>query len=62
MSFETMASSIVVAATFFLLPTLGEIITERSGILNLGIEGMMISGAAGSFVVTYATGSVWRDI
>jgi simple sugar transport system permease protein len=59
MSLEQMASSIVVAATFFLLPTLGEIITERSGVLNLGVEGMMISGAAGSFAVTYATGSVW---
>ncbi len=52
------ASSIVVAATFFLLPTLGEIITERSGVLNLGIEGMMISGAAGSFAVAYTTGNI----
>ncbi len=59
LSLEPMASSIVVAATFFLLPTLGEIIAERSGVLNLGVEGMMISGAAGSFAVTYATGSVW---
>ncbi len=52
------ASSIVVAATFFLLPTLGEIITERSGVLNLGIEGMMISGAAGSFAVAHTTGNI----
>lgn len=57
-----MASSIVVAATFFLLPTLGEIIAERSGVLNLGVEGMMISGAAGSFAATYATGSVWLGL
>jgi len=59
LSIELIASSVVVAATFFLLPTLGEIITERSGILNLGIEGMMISGAAGSFAVAYITGSLW---
>ncbi|MCK5266162.1 MAG: ABC transporter permease [Candidatus Thorarchaeota archaeon] len=58
MSIELIASSVVVAATFFLLPTLGEVITERSGVLNLGIEGMMISGAAGSFAVAYITGSL----
>jgi ABC-type uncharacterized transport system permease subunit len=59
LSFEQLGSSIVVAATFFLLPTLGEIVAERSGILNLGIEGMMISGAAGAFAVVYATGNIW---
>ena len=58
LSLELIASSIVVAATFFLLPALGEIITERSGVLNLGIEGMMISGAAGSFAVAYTTGNI----
>ena len=58
MSLELTISSIVVAATFFLIPSLGEIITERSGILNLGIEGMMISGAAGSFAVAYVTGNL----
>ncbi|MCK4566777.1 MAG: ABC transporter permease [Candidatus Thorarchaeota archaeon] len=62
MTIEIIASSIVVAATFFLLPTLGEIITERSGILNLGIEGMMISGAAGSFAVAYTTGNIWLGL
>lgn len=58
MSLDVTISSIVVAATFFLIPSLGEIITERSGVLNLGIEGMMISGAAGSFAVAYVTGSL----
>jgi simple sugar transport system permease protein len=58
MSLELTASSIVVAATFFLLPTLGEIITERSGVLNLGVEGMMISGAAASFAVAYVSGNL----
>ncbi len=62
LTIEIIASSIVVAATFFLLPTLGEIITERSGILNLGIEGMMISGAAGSFAVAYTTGNIWLGL
>jgi simple sugar transport system permease protein len=55
MSVELVASSIVTAATFFLIPTLGEILTERSGILNLGVEGMVIASAAGSFAVASIT-------
>ncbi|MHA1450779.1 MAG: hypothetical protein ACTSP4_15330 [Candidatus Hodarchaeales archaeon] len=47
------ANSIVVAATFLLIPTLGEIFAERSGVLNLGIEGMVIASAAGSYAATY---------
>ncbi len=49
------ASSIVIASTFLLIPTLGEIFSERSGILNLGIEGMIITSAAGSFYFAYLT-------
>ncbi len=49
----------LVAGTPLLLATLGEIITERSGILNLGIEGMMAVGAVAGFIVTLATGSPW---
>ncbi|MFX1602684.1 MAG: ABC transporter permease [Promethearchaeota archaeon] len=58
MTLELVGSSIVTAATFFLIPTLGEILAERSGILNLGIEGMIISSAAGAFGATYLTGNV----
>jgi len=57
MSIELIGSSIVTAATFFLIPTLGEILTERSGILNLGVEGMIISSAAAAFAATYLTGN-----
>jgi simple sugar transport system permease protein len=56
---EQTGSQIVIAATFFLIPTLGEMVTERSGILNLGIEGMVISGAAGSFAAAHITGNLW---
>lgn len=34
-------------------------VTERSGVLNLGIEGMVISGAAGSFAAAHITGNLW---
>lgn len=50
-------AQIVFTATFFLIPTLGEIFTERSGVLNLGVEGMIIASAAGSYAVAYVTGS-----
>ena len=45
--------------TPLLLGTLGEIYTERSGILNLGVEGMMILGAFTGFVTTFVTGNPW---
>ncbi len=48
----------MVAGTPFLLGTTGEIITEKSGILNLGIEGMMALGAIVGFSVTYVTKNV----
>lgn len=48
--------------TPLLLGTLGEIYAERSGVLNLGIEGMMIMGAYSAFVVTYKTGNPWLGI
>ena len=50
--------SIVAAATFFIFPTLGEIYAERSGILNLGIEGMIIASAAGSYAAFFQTGNI----
>ncbi|MCX7024156.1 MAG: ABC transporter permease [Spirochaetes bacterium] len=49
-------------STPIILATLGEIITERAGVLNLGIEGIMLFGAASGFLATLATGNLWFGI
>lgn len=49
----------VQAGTPILFATLGEIITERSGVLNLGVEGLMIMGAFLAFIIQFATGNPW---
>lgn len=49
--------SVVISATPLLFATLGEIITEKSGHLNLGVEGMMLIGAVAGF----ATGIITND-
>lgn len=48
--------------TPLLLGTLGEIYAERSGVLNLGVEGMMIMGAYSGFTTAYITGNPWLGI
>ncbi|NIN66562.1 MAG: ABC transporter permease [Anaerolineae bacterium] len=49
----------IAAGTPILYGALGEIFAERSGILNLGVEGMMLTGALAGIVASLATGSVW---
>jgi ABC-type uncharacterized transport system permease subunit len=53
----TMTSSMAV-----LFATIGEIFAERSGVLNLGVEGMMLMGALTGFATTYATQSLWVGV
>src|SRR5579862_3661992 len=50
-------SGAVTAGMPLLLAGLGEQISEKAGVLNIGIEGMMLLGAYVGFVVTYTTGS-----
>ncbi|AEA46480.1 ABC transporter permease [Archaeoglobus veneficus] len=50
------------AGTPLLFATLGEIITERSGVLNLGLEGIMITGAMTGFAVSLLTGNPWLGV
>lgn len=49
-------------ATPVLLAMLGEMLTQRTGIVNLGVEGQMLVGAAAGFAVTYASGSPWLGL
>jgi general nucleoside transport system permease protein len=49
-------------ATPILLGTMGEILSEKSGVLNLGIEGIMLMGALTGFLAARATGSLWLGV
>lgn len=49
-------------ATPIIFGTLGEILTERAGVLNLGIEGIMLMGAMTGFLTTLSTGSLWLGV
>ena len=50
-------ASLMVAATPILLAAIGELVVERAGVLNLGVEGMMITGAICGFAIAVETGS-----
>ncbi len=56
--FEAIMLSVIAASTPLLLAAAGELVTERSGVLNLGLEGMMIMGAACAFAGTYVSDSI----
>ena len=52
-----LAASLMVASTPIMLAALGELVVEKAGVLNLGVEGMMITGAVVGFAVGVNTGS-----
>jgi len=55
-------SATIVAGTPILFAALGEILCERSGILNLGVEGMMLVGAVAGFSTAVVSGSPWLGL
>src|SRR5262245_21787274 len=55
---EAIILSVLAASTPLLLAATGELVTERSGVLNLGVEGMMIMGAACGFGGAWLSGSI----
>ena len=54
---EAVILTIITASTPLLLAAMGELVTERSGVLNLGVEGMMVVGAVCGFAAAYGSGS-----
>lgn len=53
----TLVASLMVASVPIMLAAIGELVVEKSGVLNLGVEGMMVMGAICGFITAVATGS-----
>ena len=60
--FAGVLSGAVLSSTSMLYATVGEVIGERSGIVNLGLEGVMLVGAVGGFVVTAESGNPYLGV
>ena len=54
--------AMVRCGTPLLLVALGELICEKSGVLNLGQEGMMLFGAVVGFIVAFSSGNLWLGV
>ncbi len=61
-AFEAVILTIITASTPLLLAAIGELVTERSGVLNLGVEGMMIMGAVCGFAAAYTSQSAMLGV
>lgn len=59
---EAILLTIATAATPLLLAAIGELVVERSGVLNLGVEGMMLMGAVAGFGAALLSGSAWLGV
>jgi ABC-type uncharacterized transport system permease subunit len=62
MDFVIILQAGVATGTVLLFATIGEIFAERAGVLNLGVEGMMLIGAMSAFSTTIATGNPWLGV
>ena len=56
-SLDLLFAALMVAATPILLAAIGELVAEKAGVLNLGVEGMMIMGAVCGFIIAVQSGS-----
>jgi len=59
---EAILLTIITAATPLLLAAIGELVTERSGVLNLGVEGMMIVAAVSGFGAALSSGNPYLGV
>lgn len=62
MLIESVLTGAVRGGTSILFPTLGEVVAERSGVVNLGTEGCMLAGALTAYAVGIETGSAWLGV
>lgn len=62
MDFITILQAGVATGTVLLFATIGEIFAERSGVMNLGVEGMMLLGAMSAFSIAVKTGNPWLGL
>jgi ABC-type uncharacterized transport system permease subunit len=58
----TVLAAAIPAGSAILYACLGELLAERAGVLNLGVEGMMLMGAVGGVAFTIWTGSAWLGV
>jgi ABC-type uncharacterized transport system permease subunit len=62
MDFGLILAAGVATGTVLLFAAIGEIFAERAGVLNLGVEGMMLMGAVAGFSTTVSTGNPWLGV
>lgn len=62
MNAEAILVGAVAGGTAILLPCLGEIVSERAGVVNLGTEGSMLAGALTAYIVGVETGNPWLGV
>jgi general nucleoside transport system permease protein len=61
-NFEIILAAGVASGTILLFAAIGEIFTERAGIINLGVEGMMMVGALAGYKISIETGNPWLGL
>jgi simple sugar transport system permease protein len=52
-------STMIQLSPFYLFASMGEIVSEQSGVVNLGLEGIMLISLVATFIVDYVTGNPW---
>ena len=62
MNLEIILHAGLATGTILLFAAIGEVFSERAGVLNLGVEGMMLLGAMAGFSTSLATGNVWLGL
>src|SRR6476620_350147 len=58
----TLWAAAIRIASPLIFATMGELICERAGVLNLGIEGIMTAGAFAGWLTVYAGGDLWTGV